>query len=154
VFGTFIRENHPVLLGIPLVSLLTYGYAAITLYGSAFQEYSPSLERLQEVHTPHLHKIISYGFGLTYSAFARRYSRNHYCFLFLQVLKCFTSLGSPSLTLGYGNRVDYWATRGCPIRESRGQRLHAANPSLSQLATPFFGAQAEIFTKQRRRIGV
>ena len=37
------------------------------------------------------------GFGLTCSAFARRYSRNHSCFLFLLVLKCFTSQGSPSL---------------------------------------------------------
>ena len=31
--------------------------------------------------------------GLGYSDFARRYSRNHYCFLFLQVLRWFTSLG-------------------------------------------------------------
>ena len=30
--------------------------------------------------------------GLGYSQFARRYSGNHYCFLFLQVLRCFTSL--------------------------------------------------------------
>ena len=31
--------------------------------------------------------------GLGSSAFARRYWRNHYCFLFLQVLRWFTSLG-------------------------------------------------------------
>ncbi len=30
--------------------------------------------------------------GLGSSLFARRYSGNHYCFLFLQVLRCFTSL--------------------------------------------------------------
>ena len=30
--------------------------------------------------------------GLGCSHFARRYSGNHYCFLFLQVLRCFTSL--------------------------------------------------------------
>ena len=29
--------------------------------------------------------------GLASSAFARHYSRNHYCFLFLPVLRCFTS---------------------------------------------------------------
>jgi hypothetical protein len=45
------------------------------------------------------------------SAFARRYSRNRFCFIFLQVLRWFTSLGSlapayrfsrpfPMLTLG------------------------------------------------------
>ena len=32
--------------------------------------------------------------GLGYFPFARHYSGNHYCFLFLQVLRCFSSLGS------------------------------------------------------------
>ena len=31
--------------------------------------------------------------GLGCSVFARRYTRNHFCFLFLQVLRCFSSLG-------------------------------------------------------------
>ena len=31
--------------------------------------------------------------GLGYSHFAHHYSGNHYCFLFLQVLRCFSSLG-------------------------------------------------------------
>jgi hypothetical protein len=35
-------------------------------------------------------------FGLDSSAFARRYLRNHYYFLFLRVLRCFTS---PGITL-------------------------------------------------------
>jgi hypothetical protein len=74
-----------------------YGYAAVTLYGSTFQGYSPLLVRPYEVHTPHLPWVIPKGFGLICSAFARRYSRNHYCFLFLLVLKCFTSQGSLSL---------------------------------------------------------
>ena len=97
--GTFVRENHPALIRIPQISLLNYRYAAITLSGMTFQTYSRSLGRPYEVHTPHLRGIFSNGFGLTYSAFARRYSRNHYCFLFLLVLKCFTSQGSPSRTL-------------------------------------------------------
>lgn len=32
--------------------------------------------------------------GLASSAFARHYSRNHYCFLFLCLLRCFSSAGS------------------------------------------------------------
>ena len=36
--------------------------------------------------------------GLGFSAFARRYSRNHCCFLLLRVLRCFSSPGSPTLT--------------------------------------------------------
>ena len=35
--------------------------------------------------------------GLGSSAFARHYLRNHFCFLFLQVLRCFSSLRSPPL---------------------------------------------------------
>ena len=31
--------------------------------------------------------------SLGYSAFARHYLRNHYCFLFLRVLRCFSSPG-------------------------------------------------------------
>ncbi len=34
--------------------------------------------------------------GLGYSAFARHYLRNHYCFLLLWVLRCFSSPRSPS----------------------------------------------------------
>ena len=33
--------------------------------------------------------------GLGYCAFARHYLRNHCCFLFLRVLRCFSSPGSP-----------------------------------------------------------
>ena len=94
--GTFVRENHPALLRIPQINLLGYHYAAITLYGTTFKRFSRSLGRSYEVHTPHLRGIFSNGFGLTCSAFARRYSRNHYCFLFLLILKCFTSQGSLS----------------------------------------------------------
>ena len=34
---------------------------------------------------------VSHTNGLASSSFARHYSRNHYCFLFLRVLRCFTS---------------------------------------------------------------
>ena len=34
---------------------------------------------------------VSHTYGLASSSFARHYSRNHYCFLFLRVLRCFTS---------------------------------------------------------------
>ena len=34
---------------------------------------------------------VSHEVGLASSDFARHYSRNHYCFLFLPVLRCFTS---------------------------------------------------------------
>ena len=43
------------------------------------------------VHTPSCKQD-----GLGCSAFARHYLRNHYCFLFLRLLRCFTS---PSVAL-------------------------------------------------------
>ena len=40
-----------------------------------------------------------YVLGLGFSDFARHYFRNHYCFLFLRVLRCFSSPGSPHLPI-------------------------------------------------------
>lgn len=78
------------------------------------------------------------GFGLSCAAFGRPYSRHRFCFLFLPLLRCFSSGGSPSLRSDppYGGP-------GGPIRRSRALRLHAPHPGLSQLATAFVGAQAE-----------
>ena len=45
---------------------------------------------LNAVHTPGCTHP-----GLGSSGFARRYSRNHCCFLFLRLLRCFSSPGSP-----------------------------------------------------------
>ena len=42
------------------------------------------------------HHIPPKGFGLPYTLFTRRYSGHRYCFLFLPLLRCFTSGGSPS----------------------------------------------------------
>ena len=42
---------------------------------------------------------IHYRPGLGYSDFARHYSRNHCCFLFLRVLRCFSSPGSPHIPI-------------------------------------------------------
>ena len=38
--------------------------------------------------------------GLGSSWFARRYFRNHFCFLFLRLLRCFSSPGSLRMTIG------------------------------------------------------
>ena len=42
--------------------------------------------------------------GLGFSAFARRYLRNHFCFLLLGVLRCFTSPGFASHGYGFTMR--------------------------------------------------
>ena len=43
--------------------------------------------------TPQMHYYI---YGLGFCAFARHYSRNHFCFLLLRVLRCFSSPRLPS----------------------------------------------------------
>ena len=75
--------------------------------------------------------------GLGSSAFARHYSRNHYCFLFLRLLRCFSSAGSPPIKgcLAFNQT-------GCPIRKSGYQHLFAVTPGLSQLVTSFFASRS------------
>ena len=76
--------------------------------------------------------------GLGCSAFARHYLRNHYCFLFLRLLRCFSSPGSPS------DKSEYYAFSivGCPIRKSPDRRLFAPPRSLSQLVTSFIASES------------
>ena len=76
--------------------------------------------------------------GLGSSAFARHYSRNHFCFLLLQVLRCFSSLRSPADLSGMILIVS-----GCPIRKSADQRPFAPTRGLSQLVTSFFASQSQ-----------
>jgi hypothetical protein len=76
--------------------------------------------------------------GLDCSAFARHYLRNHCCFLFLRVLRWFTSPSSPRHPMysDGGNRCSH--RLGFPIRKSPDHSLLAASRSLSQLITSFF----------------
>src|SRR6201986_4044854 len=60
--------------------------------------------------------------GLASSAFARHYSRNHFCFLFLRVLRCFTSPRSLPHPM-YSDTGDTTSlVPGFPIRTSSDQR--------------------------------
>ena len=74
--------------------------------------------------------------GLGCSAFARHYLRNHYCFLFLRVLRCFSSPGSPPCGYYIFNIV------GCPIRKFADQIVCANPRNLSQLITSFFASES------------
>ena len=65
-------------------------------------------------------------FGLGSSDFARHYFRNHFCFLFLRVLRCFSSPALP--------------VRSSLIRIFADHRIFAPPRNFSQLVTSFFGA--------------
>ena len=72
--------------------------------------------------------------GLGFSAFARHYLRNHCCFLFLRVLRCFSSPRSPHF---YGNTSSrYWVPPfGNPGIKGH-LHLHRAYRSLSRPSSP------------------
>src|SRR5690606_34326253 len=59
--------------------------------------------------------------GLGWSAFARRYLRNHCCFLLLGLLRCFSSARSPPARAG---------SEGLPHSETRGSSPLCGSPRL------------------------
>ncbi len=75
--------------------------------------------------------------GLGYSEFARHYYRNHGCFLFLGVLRWFTSPGLLRYPMDSDNGNECSHSLGFPIRKSPDHSLLAATRSLSQLVTSF-----------------
>jgi hypothetical protein len=109
-----------------------------TLYDTAFQRASTN-DRIgnSTVADPTTPAVPEGTTGLGSSDFARHYSRNRGCFLFLQVLRWFTSLGSLVPDYGFIGPYYGFTVVGFPIRTSPGQSLLAALRGLSQLATSF-----------------
>ena len=77
-------------------------------------------------------------YGLGSSPFARHYLGNHYCFLFLRVLRCFSSRVCFPFWMIYVFNI-----MGFPIRKSPDQILFANPRSLSQLITSFFASESQ-----------
>ena len=99
--GRFTQDSSsPVLLGIPSNSRHDFAYPALTVYGAlprvrlsndlSLPEISRSIKKVPQPRTRNARRL-SHAPGLASSAFAHHYSRNHFCFLFLRVLRCFTS---------------------------------------------------------------
>ena len=76
--------------------------------------------------------------GLGCSEFARHYYRNHGCFLFLGVLRWFTSPRSLHTTMNSSHDSRCSHQLSFLIRRSPDHSLLAAPRSLSQLTTSFF----------------
>ena len=68
--------------------------------------------------------------GLGCSAFARRYWRNHYCFLFLQVLRWFTSLRCLHTAYVFSGGSFGISQRGFPHSDIPGSKLICSSPGL------------------------
>ena len=76
--------------------------------------------------------------GLGFSRFARHYSGNHYYFLFLRLLRCFSSAGWLSLRSDTSSMYQV-----VPFGNLRIYSLCAAPRSLSQLTTSFIASQTQ-----------
>ena len=76
--------------------------------------------------------------GLGSSPFARRYWGNRCYFLFLQVLRCFSSPRSPRANRAVSGSL----LTGCPIRTSADQWVFAPPRGFSQLVTSFFASES------------
>ena len=118
----------------PIARALRFGYGALTLSGWLSQNHSPAdRAKLMMVRTPRRTRR-----GLGSSGFARRYSRNRFFFLFLRLLRCFSSPGSPPCAMdsrmdAHGSHV--WVS---PFRHPRINGhlpLPAAFRSLSRLSS-------------------
>ena len=111
-----------------------HSYGSITLYGNTSSILPRSTINLNAVLQP---QNCRNNFGLGSSHFARHYFGNHCYFLFLQVLRCFSSPG----LLPFGFMI--FNHEGCPIRKSTPRWLFAPQCSLSQLITSFIAVKSQ-----------
>ena len=117
-------------------SLLDFNYGTVTLFGLPFKVVRLSS---QVPHRGPYPKRIS-TLGLGSSDFARHYFRNRFYFLFLRVLRCFSSPGSPHCAMDLRNDTMTLLMVSSLIRISADRYLFAIPRSFSQLVTSFFGA--------------
>ena len=119
---------------VPALVLL-FAYVAVTLFGWAFLPYSASITYDKcRPSTP-----MSMLFGLGSFLFARRYSGNRCFFLFLRVLRCFSSPGALFPFYRFKWKWREFIPPGFPIRRSADRSLLAAPRSFSQLVASFVG---------------
>ena len=119
------------------LALTTFEYEAFTPSGRPFHAVLLAVSIDYTVLTPGS-KLP----GLGSSAFARRYLRNRYYFLFLRLLRCFSSPGSLRMPM-YSAYGDWLCQPGSPIRRSADHCSCAAPRGFSQLITPFIGSQCQ-----------
>ena len=91
----------------------SFAYGALTPSGRSFQYRSARPASAPAVHTPARVRA-----GLGSFPFARRYSGNRCFFLFLRLLRCFSSPGSPRMHM-----CSACGARALPVRVSPFRRL-------------------------------
>ena len=122
------NSTGSVLLGKSLRSHKGFTYGTVTRYGQTFQTV-PLPERFvtprrpgrdgQVLPQPLVRNAcrLSHAQGLACSAFAHHYLRNRFCFLFLRVLRCFTSPRYHQPPYAFRRRRPSMTTAGFPHSE-------------------------------------
>ena len=106
-----------------------YVYGTITLYRATSQQLQLHICIIMSVLQP---RCCRNNTGLGSYAFARHYLRNHYCFLFLCLLRCFSSAGLRFCTIPSVQQVSPFGY----LRITSYLRIPAAFRSLSRPSSP------------------
>ena len=114
---------------------LLFVYRILTFCDWPSQTIRLSIHHFMRVLQPQTRKP-----GLGSSLFARRYWGNRFFFLFLRVLRCFSSPGCLTVPMDSAQHVWILFHTGFPIRISTSLSLLAARRSFSQLTASFFGS--------------
>lgn len=102
-------------------------YGTVTLYGGPFQISSTTIASFfMSMSATPLTEVN----GLGSSPFARRYLGNRFFFLFLRVLRCFSSPGLPSITYGFSARYLGITPSGFPHSDIPGSMPACGSPRL------------------------
>ena len=112
-------------------------YRNLTFYVSAFQLIQLTTWKIMQVHTPVYIAVIRFGLFRFRSPLL---TESLICFLFLWVIRCFSSPGSLHYTMYSCNDTITLLMVSSLIRISTAQCLFATPRSFSQLVTSFFGA--------------
>ena len=115
---------------------LNFAYGIVTLFDLPFKVVR--LSSLNAKCSPNPERITTFGLG--FSDFARHYFRNRFYFLFLRVLRCFSSPGSPCIPMDSVCSNATLLALSSLIRISADRKMFAPPRSFSQLTTSFFGA--------------
>ena len=103
-----------------------FAYGSITLFGSTFQYFPLSLQIPHRgPATPSRKRN-----GLGCSPFARHYLGNHGCFIFLRVLRCFTSPGVATQPYVFRLRGPGFTRARLPHSEIFGSKRVCRSPKL------------------------
>ena len=116
-------------------------YRTVTLFGCPFQSNSTKLINNNSrdcilqifiISQPPYHNThrLSRNIGLGSSPFAHHYKGNHFRFLFLALLRCFSSRSSPPYHIYSDRDTSGLPKAGCPIRKSSDQSLIDSSPKL------------------------